>query len=498
MFLFRGDFGSVLHTGDFRLHSRMGTHIPDLLSLPGEQIGTLSTYGDLAQVFLDNTFCHPLFDFPPREEVLADVLQYACDGWPCLLLVAAGNLGKEPLLRALAQRLQTRIRVPPKRAAFLRVVLGDKFDAEFQAEPQTPLEATADDLRSLSAQGCIWVICMKNVERIRSRAAAIQCKCRTMYPTGWAPLLHDADDDDHDIRWFPYSDHSSFPELVQFLLWLPAAPVTLLTPLSCVGTKMGYDGEEGAHRLVELAQLHTLSYCPPALAKTMMCKQPPETAATLNVDNVKSGCLTKLVNQPTSRYLTKICNQSAIARSVTPGKLRLRSTVNCGQRQGQSCSKLNPTQSVTEADSKIQSDVMFSDEFGIGRTVGVECKGDDANKSLMPSTHCDSVPDALPLSKRRRLPWQKASGSSLTSGPGFIKDTANGGWLVSTGEVPVNMRVGEETHAAAESKSWPPKTGTVHVDLAQKRAIAAQQNKHIFKPLTMSTGAEHTNMELHV
>lgn len=391
MFLFRGDFGSVLHTGDFRLHPMMGTRIPELLSLPDEQINTLSTYGDLLEVFLDNTFCHPMFDFPSREEVHAEVLDYAAGGWPCLLLVAAGNLGKERLLRGLAQRLQTRVRVPPKRAAFLRVILGDEFEAEFEAQPLTPLEATADDLRALSAQGCVWVICTKNIERMRSRAAAIGSKSRAIFPTGWAPLLENVDDGDRDIRRFPYSDHSSFPELVQFLSWLPAAPVTLLTQLSSNGTKLGYDGEEGAQSLAELANVYSLSYQPAGTENTLQRKRSQQVMQSLQTDSAKSSV-----------------------------------------RRGQACSDLHlPLEKVAVSDNQLQEMCV---ESKMRETASCESNLAEQVRCILPSAGATgsgfSATCAMKDGKRRRLPWKE---TRITG-----DDTMS--WPPKTGFVHVDLR----------------------------------------------------------
>jgi len=85
MFLFSGDFGTLLHTGDFRWHPE---HV-HLCSLP-------LLRGGLARIFLDNTFCHPAFEHPPREVVAAEAAATAASKWPCVLFVCGYRLGTAP------------------------------------------------------------------------------------------------------------------------------------------------------------------------------------------------------------------------------------------------------------------------------------------------------------------------------------------------------------------------------------------------------------------
>lgn len=53
MILFEGYFGKILHTGDFRFDH----NIIDIKGLPNK----------IDEVFIDNTFCDPIFKFPDQE-----------------------------------------------------------------------------------------------------------------------------------------------------------------------------------------------------------------------------------------------------------------------------------------------------------------------------------------------------------------------------------------------------------------------------------------------
>lgn len=70
MYLFRGEFGTVLHTGDFRWEldsERAQLARRNLLdALGGERVDLL---------YLDNTYCHPFFSFPTREVAAQQVIK---------------------------------------------------------------------------------------------------------------------------------------------------------------------------------------------------------------------------------------------------------------------------------------------------------------------------------------------------------------------------------------------------------------------------------------
>lgn len=71
MFLFCGDFGCLLYTGDFRWEA----------SSDRGRIGRATLLNALKDdtvdiLYLDNTYCNPSYDFPPREDA-AQQVQFA-------------------------------------------------------------------------------------------------------------------------------------------------------------------------------------------------------------------------------------------------------------------------------------------------------------------------------------------------------------------------------------------------------------------------------------
>eukprot|EP00747_Dinoflagellata_sp_TGD_P164979 gnl/TRDRNA2_/TRDRNA2_185698_c0_seq1.p1 gnl/TRDRNA2_/TRDRNA2_185698_c0~~gnl/TRDRNA2_/TRDRNA2_185698_c0_seq1.p1 ORF type:complete len:557 (+),score=54.08 gnl/TRDRNA2_/TRDRNA2_185698_c0_seq1:48-1673(+) len=304
MFVFSGSFGSVLHTGDFRLHPEhalLGT-LPPLSS------------GKLTRVFLDNTFCHPIFRHPPRSVAEAEMIDAAVKAWPCVLFVVVYQLGKESLLSALSRRFETRVVVPESRVPAL-LAAGLASDT-FAVEPCSPNAVPADMLWRLGLCGCIWVVSRAQLRHALERACSFGVPARGFIPSGWAatasgrghgpstapppsanpgcgngisqpsapleaetetamtapgtnttPAVEEMDtcsddaDDGDSVREFAYSDHCSFLELVQFLSFLPLAPVTFNSPLPKGSSgRFGYNGEEGVKKLQELTGVPCISY----------------------------------------------------------------------------------------------------------------------------------------------------------------------------------------------------------------------------------------------
>ncbi|CAE8615084.1 unnamed protein product, partial [Polarella glacialis] len=186
------------------------------------------------------------------------------------------KLGKEPLLVSLAERLKTRVLVPPVRAAAL-AASGLRPEL-FAQEPCSPELAPVDELWRLSLRGCVWVVPRQKLRKCLWHASACGAAAHGIIPTGWAcrhedlsvtGSTEDAGVDegiqvsDDGVSQFPYSDHCSFLELVQFLSWLPAAPVTFITPLPASKTGFGYDGEEGLKSLMEQSGAPSICYSPP-------------------------------------------------------------------------------------------------------------------------------------------------------------------------------------------------------------------------------------------
>lgn len=271
MFIFSGYFGTLLYTGDFRLH-------PDhahLGALPILRRG-------ISRIFLDNTFCHPVFSYPSRETATKELLATVASKWPCLLLVSVYKLGKELLLQTLARHLGTRVLLPPARAAAISAL--SLPEDLFMPEPCMPADAPSEELWQLGLRGCIWAVAGKQLRPLLQWASSNGIPTVGILSTGWSALNYNSDlsndaadvgvhDSNDGVYECAYSDHCSFLELVQFLSCLPRAPVTLISPVPRPGT-FGYDGIEGVQKLLQFSEAPSISYREKSAAKHTTAKFP--------------------------------------------------------------------------------------------------------------------------------------------------------------------------------------------------------------------------------
>jgi len=113
----QGYFGTIFHTGDFRFSPEMFDQVPSLRT----------TVFDT--VFVDNTYCNPVYKFPPRTVVAEEILQLIASHNDKRIIVGIDTLGKEELLVFLAEELHTRVVVSPARFENLRLLdLPDIFE----------------------------------------------------------------------------------------------------------------------------------------------------------------------------------------------------------------------------------------------------------------------------------------------------------------------------------------------------------------------------------
>ncbi|KAI5078575.1 hypothetical protein GOP47_0006246 [Adiantum capillus-veneris] len=117
MFVFRGAFGCILHTGDFRWESGS----PNLELMKGS-IASAIGGSQVNLVHLDNTFCNPQFYFPPRHVAAQQVVDIITNHKGFDALIGVDMLGKEELLIYVANTLNTKIWVWPQRMQTMKVL----------------------------------------------------------------------------------------------------------------------------------------------------------------------------------------------------------------------------------------------------------------------------------------------------------------------------------------------------------------------------------------
>jgi len=193
MFLMRGYFGTILHTGDFRFH-------PSLLQQPALRAHTIDW------LYLDDTFLDPKCCFPSREEAGEEVLRILDALAPGAdVLVRTDTFGKEELLVAIANHLRTMVHVTPERYALLHAVrptcsIPNVFTTN---EADARVKAVTENYLLKSSR-------LAYVNRTRPTVGII--------PSGWSPTV--STKDGQFCYRVGYSLHSSYPELLQFVEFL--------------------------------------------------------------------------------------------------------------------------------------------------------------------------------------------------------------------------------------------------------------------------------------
>ncbi|XP_009460745.1 PREDICTED: 5' exonuclease Apollo [Nipponia nippon] len=189
MFLFEGAFGTILYTGDFRYTSTMQGEP----ALRGRRIDRL---------YLDNTHCHPHRSLPSRQCATRQAAHVIRTHPRHQVVIGVYSLGKETLLVDLAVEFRTWVVVSPWRLEQMRLLeLPDVFTAE---------------------EGAGWIRAV-DVTEIRWDTLV---SWNTLQPTiAILPTGRPVKVTHPNIHLVPYSDHSSFSELCEFVKWLKPCSV---------------------------------------------------------------------------------------------------------------------------------------------------------------------------------------------------------------------------------------------------------------------------------
>ncbi|CAK9161401.1 unnamed protein product, partial [Ilex paraguariensis] len=104
MYLFRGEFGCMLYTGDFRWET----------TSKRAQIGRTTLLNALKNekldiLYLDNTYCNPLYSFPSREVAAKQVVNIISSHPEHDIIIGIDSLGKEDLLLYISRLLNMKV-----------------------------------------------------------------------------------------------------------------------------------------------------------------------------------------------------------------------------------------------------------------------------------------------------------------------------------------------------------------------------------------------------
>uniref|UniRef100_A0A3P9KNV0 5' exonuclease Apollo n=1 Tax=Oryzias latipes TaxID=8090 RepID=A0A3P9KNV0_ORYLA len=191
MFLFQGYFGSILYTGDFR-------YSPSMLREP-----CLKNNITIDVLYLDDTNCDPNRTLPSRQKATQQIKEIIRSHPDHNVVIGLYTLGKESLLLELAKEFQTWVEVSYDRMETLKVL---ELPDVFTTEQGTGRFRVVDHSEITSASLQDW-----NNEQ---PTLAILPTSRPLI--SYHPSVHVV----------PYSDHSSYQEVVDF--------VSTLKPMSLI------------------------------------------------------------------------------------------------------------------------------------------------------------------------------------------------------------------------------------------------------------------------
>ncbi|XP_057436491.1 DNA ligase 6 isoform X2 [Lotus japonicus] len=200
-----------VHTGDFRFCRSM-------LAEPA-----LAPFVGADAVFLDTTYCHPKFVFPAQEESVDYVVNVVgeCDGDDVLFLVATYVVGKERILLELARRFNKKVLVDARKMEVLRV-LGYGESSEFTEDG---LE-TNIHVVGWNVLGETWPYFRPNFVKMKEiMTERGYSKVVGFVPTGWTYEVKRSrfavkSKDSCQIHLVPYSEHSNYEELREYVKFL--------------------------------------------------------------------------------------------------------------------------------------------------------------------------------------------------------------------------------------------------------------------------------------
>ncbi|XP_031573780.1 5' exonuclease Apollo-like [Actinia tenebrosa] len=186
LFLFQGYFGNILYTGDFRYHSMFNTHYA-------------LQHTVIDKLYLDNTYCDPKCVFPTREEATNMILDVVRKHLDFNIVFGMNTLGKEDLMAKIGLTFHKWIGVDPKRMELLKLLdLPDVFTCDIDS---TSIRIVMKN-----------EISKRNLQLWNNQHPTIAILPTALFE-GETNIYQNMD----NVFVIPFSDHSSFNELMTFV-----------------------------------------------------------------------------------------------------------------------------------------------------------------------------------------------------------------------------------------------------------------------------------------
>ncbi|XP_021857284.1 uncharacterized protein [Spinacia oleracea] len=230
MFLFRGVFGHVLYTGDFRWEEtgERSVKAKNMLidALNGANVDVL---------YLDNTYCNPVYCFPIREVATQQVIEIIASHPEHDIVIGIDSLGKEDLLLEISRCLKMKIWVWPERLQTMHLLgYPDIFTTRtsltrvravprysFSINTLEGLNATKPTI-GIMPSGLPWVSKPFEGKNKKGFSLSVASKNRRILTSNGTRVdlnMRSVEKVQNHIFSVPYSDHSCYREIKDFV-WL--------------------------------------------------------------------------------------------------------------------------------------------------------------------------------------------------------------------------------------------------------------------------------------
>lgn len=235
MFLFEVGKRIILHVGDFRWNYDIMSSqrlLRPFCKVPWSNSRASSSSNAIKridQLFLDTTYCDPQYDLPSQKTCIRDTVEVArqevqraaSSKIRLLMLFGAYTIGKEMIYMSVAKKLKLRVYVDSRRYQILSAL--DWFKEDLSILTTRPQDAF------------LWVVPLGHINmkrmklylKIRMKSIAVDFdRVVGFRPTGWSltspgktqtGVVRTATNDNLTVHSVPYSEHSSFPELIECL-----------------------------------------------------------------------------------------------------------------------------------------------------------------------------------------------------------------------------------------------------------------------------------------
>lgn len=197
---------SLLHTGDFRASPLMESY-------------PIFWNKDIHTIYLDTTYCNPRYDFPTQDDSLEMALfilrqkklaleKVGKKFSSVLIICGTYTIGKEKLFLGMARRVGCSVWACPEKDRVLHAVEGRSFGLA----PPHSCQLHVVPMRDLTH------------EKLRSYLDSLQgafSEVVAFKPSGWENGKNSSiEKDSVAIHGIPYSEHSSFSEMIRFVKFL--------------------------------------------------------------------------------------------------------------------------------------------------------------------------------------------------------------------------------------------------------------------------------------